>query len=585
MLFSIVMIGQQDYTVYVENNYIFFTNRANEDSSSAASKDVVIIPEVDDSGDVYYEAVGLKKPIEIVVGHVFKEDDTLYTEAEWIEFYTRNTSGGFNSASGGSGAEFLGDLSDVSSAGTTGQVLTRLADGTFALEDTVSNNIFTPNLSSDGSVTHVFNGFDTVEFNRDNAQGSSVFNYEFGDDRLSIDTRGFAVNGTTVVSRSDFEINPDGFRFDQRGNSQFFLPDDNGVNTQLEGGFPRQRVSSQGQVGANNPTVFLNPSIIKVEDELDFTTNEPTLGIAIAGNYYWNTTANATFQVGLYAAKVDPDFLTLSGFLWELQTDVCNITLNGQQYLVEGATRTSLVGREASELFRELDTWAINDSTTEVSKAEILGNVEVVGVSDNDTLGNRSINKETDLPIDGPRYVHFRVRLNPSNTHSVMMRSAFPGNASEIIVNLDTGQYFVDQSGSADVPVVIKQHITSDFAEFLVEFEQMPATVWQIFPATGPNTITNRTQYNPNTTGTTYFEFLDTNAPHDAVDNPLYSWFNRYFTDSDNGGILPYYGAEGFGVELRDTSGDNYLVRGDTFQVNESTFGVQFSVRKETESD
>ena len=147
-----------------------------------------------------------------------------------------------------------------------------------------------------------------------------------------------------------------------------------------------------------------------------------------------------------------------------------------------------------SQFYRELSSWNVNGTNTRVHKPQLIGNVEVVGVEDADDDATRYIWKDTDLPLDGPRYVRLRVRLDPANTTSMMFRAARPSNPCEFIIDLASGDHHVDQSGAAPVPVVIKDpHITADFAEYLIRFPQLTdATLWQLYPSVGPNGITNR---------------------------------------------------------------------------------------------
>ena len=94
-----------------------------------------------------------------------------------------------------------------------------------------------------------------------------------------------------------------------------------------------------------------------------------------------------------------------------------------------------------------------------------------------------------------------------------MIRAAAVNNPSELIVDLSTGEAFVDQNGGAQLPVIEHGHVTSDFAEYLVRFPQIAnATVWQLFPAVGPSGITNRNGFDVESVGKAFFEILDTNA-------------------------------------------------------------------------
>lgn len=243
------------------------------------------------------------------------------------------------------------------------------------------------------------------------------------------------------------------------------------------------------------------------------------------------------------------------------------------------------VAEESSEFYRELSSWNINGTNTRIHLPELQGNVEVVAVEDTEAGANRYIWKDTDLPIDGPRYAHFRVRLDPANTTSMMFRAARPSNPSELIVDLATGETFVDQNGAAPVPVVMRKHVTPDFGEYLVQFPKLDgATLWQLYPAAGPNGITNRNGYDAASIGKVYLEFLDTNASPMPTGNPLYDWFfeNYSILATDRGSIVPYAGIEGMGVEFVDASGDNYVVIGDPFEINQPTFKASFDIRKET---
>ena len=240
----------------------------------------------------------------------------------------------------------------------------------------------------------------------------------------------------------------------------------------------------------------------------------------------------------------------------------------------------------SSRLFRELDSWDVNGTNTRVHPPELLGNVEVVAIEDANAGANRFISKTTDLPTDGPRYLHFRVRIDAANTTSMMIRAAATNFPSELIVDLATGEAFVDNNGTAPFPVIVRKHVTSDFAEYVVRFPQIAtATVWQLFPAVGPNGITNRNGYDPATVGKVYFEKdLDTNAAPEATGNPLYQWFfeNYPILGTDRGCVVPYAGIEGLGVEFVDHGTDNFVVIGENFEINDPTFRVAYSIQKHT---
>ena len=181
------------------------------------------------------------------------------------------------------------------------------------------------------------------------------------------------------------------------------------------------------------------------------------------------------------------------------------------------------VVEDSSQLYRELSSWNVNGSLTRVHKPEVINNVEVVGIEDAEAGALRYIWKDTDLPLNGPRFAHFRVPIDATNTFSAMLRAAKPSNPSELIIDYATGKVYPDQSGTAPVPVVLKEHVTDDYAEYLVMFSKLEdATLWQVYPTVGPNGITNRNGYNANATGIAYFEFLNTNAKPGDFGNPLY---------------------------------------------------------------
>ena len=239
----------------------------------------------------------------------------------------------------------------------------------------------------------------------------------------------------------------------------------------------------------------------------------------------------------------------------------------------------------SSRLFRELGSWDVNGTNTRVHPPELLGNAEVVAIEDANTGANRFISKETDLPTDGPRYLHFRVRIDAANTTSMMIRTARTNFPSELIVDLATGEAFVDNNGAAPFPVIVRKHVTSTFAEYLVRFPRIAnATVWQLFPAVGPNGITNRNGFDVASVGKAYFEILDTNAAPESTGNPLYQWFfeNYPVLGTDRGCVVPYAGVEGLGVEFVDHGTDNFSVIGENFEINDPTFRVAYSIRKHT---
>jgi len=291
----------------------------------------------------------------------------------------------------------------------------------------------------------------------------------------------------------------------------------------------------------------------------------------------------------------NPNDLTLALIFAEGETEIVYGHFQNPQTLTLQDLETRLfefsglgwfpVVEDSSQLYRELSSWTVNGTSTRIHKPELIGNVEVVGVEDTETGATRYIWKETDLPLDGPRYVRLRVRINAANTTSMMFRAARPSNPCELIIDLATGEAHTDQSGTAPIPVVFPGHITSDFAEYLVRFPKLEdATLWQFYPAVGPNGITNRNGYAPASVGRVDLELLTTNAAPEATGNALYQWFfeNYPVLGTDRGSVLPYSGIEGKGVEFKDAGNDNFVIIGDTFQINEPTFRVSLDIRKET---
>lgn len=165
-----------------------------------------------------------------------------------------------------------------------------------------------------------------------------------------------------------------------------------------------------------------------------------------------------------------------------------------------------------SKLSRELATWAQGNQII-ITEPKVVEGVEVISISDNSTTANRSINKTYDLPIGESRFVKLKVRLNSTNTTSMMLRAALPSVTSEFIVDLSTGDTNVDQNGFGVAPTVLSAHVTRTTGEYIVEFPPLAgATVWQLFPSVGPNGITNRTGFDVASTGEVLIECLETSV-------------------------------------------------------------------------
>jgi len=219
---------------------------------------------------------------------------------------------------------------------TDGWRLQKLAD----LEK-LDQNIFSEDLSSNGNRIHTINAFDEIKFTQINTQGSEIFEVVISSDQHERIFSGYGIDGTTLVTQSGQEETASGINQIYEGAAQHAINGNRGL--------PRQRRASSGEVSQLSP-YYANPSIIKVQAQVDLTTAEPTLGLLEAGNYYWNTVAGTTQNsgetvvIGLYAVKVDPDGLTLSGYIWESQDDVCVININNTLYNVDGNVLKSLEG-------------------------------------------------------------------------------------------------------------------------------------------------------------------------------------------------------------------------------------------------
>jgi len=238
-----------------------------------------------------------------------------------------------------------------------------------------------------------------------------------------------------------------------------------------------------------------------------------------------------------------------------------------------------------SELYRELSTWTKNGTATILHPPQVIDNVEVVGIEDTEAGAQRYFLKTTDTPSDGNRYLHFRVRLDATNTHSMMIRAGRSSNVAEFNVSLDNGAHLLTRVGNVRLPEVVRQHVTENFAEFLVRMPEIAnSDTWQLYPSVGPNGMTSRSDYAASTVGATYFEFLDTNAaPPTETWNPVYQWFTDYFLPSNTTDIWNYNGVEGSGVELRDISGSNSIISGgSTIAMPDDTFALTYEIRKET---
>ena len=372
-------------------------------------------------------------------------------------------------------------------------------------------SLFSDDMTTEAARVHTLEH--DVTFKRaDNAQGNPTFSHTL-DSAGAVETGAYdyAADGNTVVSSALHEINGGGHGWRFTGEAK--------LNVNGENGLPGDVVVSNGGRGSDPVPGYSAQNLVKVEGGMvDFATAEPTQNLANSYTRYWNTTATAQYPVGLYALVTD--FNTLSGFAWRQESvEGCVLSMGGELFLVEGG-ELKPIPEATSQLYRELSSWTINGTDTRIHKPELLGNVEVVAVEDTETGATRYIWKDTDLPLDGPRYVRLRVRLDPANTTSMMFRAARPSNPSEFIVDLATGETSIDQSGTAPVPVVVSRHITADFAEYLVRFPQLTdATLWQLYPAIGPNGITNRNDYDPASVGRVDLELLDTNASPEATGN------------------------------------------------------------------
>lgn len=243
---------------------------------------------------------------------------------------------------GGGSAVYTGTAAIVGAL-TNGWRVTKVADAS-----ETSPNIFTDNLISEGDRTHTFPATTIEEhkFLNQNALGNDVYEFIYGSNSFDITAYGYALDQTTQVTKTGLQVNA-GSRLDSyEGNSKLRINGDSGM--------PRQRYSSNGWFGVNNPPKYDNPSIIKVDGgEIDFTTAEPDLSSnANANMYFWNNTAGAgsssgiIYQTGLYAFRLEPTGLLLNPYILELQTNVCAVRIGNTTYQVDNDSTLVSLGTE-----------------------------------------------------------------------------------------------------------------------------------------------------------------------------------------------------------------------------------------------
>ena len=348
-------------------------------------------------------------------------------------------------------------------SGVLGRLLSSVASGEAAAD---SENLFTDDLTTTEARNHTLD-HDFV-LGRSNGNDNLTFEMElqaFG--QFGLDARDYAADQDTVVSRSTFALNGGSTSLRFIGDSKLQI---NGTS-----GLPRQRVSSAGGAGGNVPS-YQNPSIIKVEASLDFTT-PPALNLANFGNYYWNNTASAQFPVGLYS--IVSSFDTISGFDFRPETDACVVDIDDTlSHVVDG----DLVSFDNSlfRLFNGMDL----DNGALPPVASMFGDFPSVILEDAGT-STAHYGYTEQLPLTDPQTVRIKLRRDP-NGQSFLLRTTGAGT-QELIIDLQTGDANVSSGGAGVDPTVNFSHTDTDTITVVATFQPNAGiSLWDTFPAAGP---------------------------------------------------------------------------------------------------
>ena len=142
------------------------------------------------------------------------------------------------------------------------------------------------------------------------------------------------------------------------------------------------------------------------------------------------------------------------------------------------------------------------------------------------------------LPLTSDQSVRLRVKRDSSALTSFMLRTAGAGT-QELIVNLDTGAAFADNSGAGLDPVIESVTVTDDVIDVVATFQSNAGiTQWDLFPAIGDNTIVDGTGFDAAVTGTLEVVQIDFNYS-DVISSGVSADAGNLLTlGSDN---LPFY--------------------------------------------
>ena len=172
---------------------------------------------------------------------------------------------------------------------------------------------------------------------------------------------------------------------------------------------------------------------------------------------------------------------------------------------------TSVYSRNTpAEIFTRLSTWQRVNNAAIVRQGEI-GGIPTAILTD--FSGSTSHYRSTDfLPLTTPHTAKLRFPRDPTATTSILLRTSGAGT-QELIINLDTGDAFGDNSGAGVDPVIDQTQVTDDEIIVWATFQPNAGiTQWDLFPAVGPNGITDGTGFNSATQGTLEIFELDLNA-------------------------------------------------------------------------
>ena len=355
----------------------------------------------------------------------------------------------------------------------------------------VTPNLFTEDLTTTAPRNHTLD-HDFV-MSRSNGNDNLTFEMElqaFG--QFGLDARDYAADQNTVVSRTTFDVNGGAASMRFIGDSKLQI---NGTS-----GLPRQRVSSAGGAGGNIPG-YQNPSIIKVEASVDFTT-PPALNLANFGKYYWNNTASAQFPIGLYS--IVSSFDTISGFDFRPETDACVVDIDDElSQVVNGA----LVPFDNS-LFRLFDGMDLDNGALPPVASTFGGFPSVILEDAGSNTAHYGYTEQ--LPLTEPQTVRLKLKRDAAG-HSFLLRTTGAGT-QELIVSLDTGEVNVDSSGAGVPPTVLSSHVDTDTITVIATFQPNAGiTLWDYFPAVGPAGIVGGGGYSGATQGTAELLGIDFN--------------------------------------------------------------------------